>query len=234
MKNVLKLSNKAVSVVSTTMNPGHQIKPFVLSFALLATAAVLGGCIGAEPVTEDEIGASEEQVTPESVEADAVPDENVEVGSTLAEFEGQLIDLSKSWGEARACLVMEDRTECFRTKEEADARGAEMQERLRSTESDEVAPDSSSAISYCGDYVYICEHSNYGGKCLAFARRWITRNLTDYGFNDKMTSYIVGPCGVSFYEHINGKGASFYIGPGKSSPHVGFIWNDRVSSIFIN
>ena len=76
----------------------------------------------------------------------------------------------------------------------------------------------------------------YGGRHLVFYDRGYWQNLTDYGFNDQMSSYIVGACSSHLAENTNG-GGYWYPGntnAGSAVSYVGAAWNDRVSSIYIN
>lgn len=210
------------------------IKMVTFPFTFLAAAVMLGGCLAAELSEGDEaLEVQAENAPVQTAAADLVLEEAVQSSPKWATFEGQRIDLSTGWGEARACLVLEeDVVECFRTKAEADAREAEN----GSDRNDMTAPsggDDTIAAVYCGDYAYLCEHQNWGGRCLGFLQRQSNINLSNYGFNDKMTSYDIGPCGVTFYEHANRGGASLYRGPWAYSSNVGTTWNDRVSSIWI-
>ena len=51
-----------------------------------------------------------------------------------AEFEGQIIDLSEGWGDARACASTDEATRCFRSE-------AAMDKWLEGADSDSRTPD---------------------------------------------------------------------------------------------
>jgi hypothetical protein len=196
---------------------------------------MLGGCLGAEPGEETlEVQADHEFVR--TAAADLVLEESATSSPKWATFDGQSIDLSNGWGEARVCLVLdEDLVECFRTNAEADAWIAE----IGSDKNDMIASsrdDDTISALHCGDYLLICAPVGHVEPCLRFYRRQFTYNLPAFGFNDRMSSFIVGSCGATFYEHINRNingGASFYGKPRASSRNVGAGWNDRISSIWI-
>ena len=87
----------------------------------------------------------------------------------------------------------------------------------------------------CSSPLRLFEHSYYGGRQLLFFDRGYWQNLTDYGFNDQLSSYIIGACYTYLAEHTNGGGA-FY--PGSTSPWVGMSWliagwDNRVSSLYM-
>jgi hypothetical protein len=81
-------------------------------------------------------------------------------------------------------------------------------------------------------WVRIYQHVNFRGRDLRFSERRC-HNLTDWDFNDAMSSYKTGPCSVRFYEHINCRGASFHASSSVSNTRVPQGWNDRVSSLRI-
>lgn len=145
--------------------------------------------------------------------------------TTIATFEGQSIDLSTNWNGAKACIVLlrADVVECFRSLAGAEAR---------------VSAVTTLAAGYgytCSSPLRLFEHNTYGGRQLMFFDRLYWQNLTDYGFNDQMTSYQIGACYSYLAEHVNGAGA-FYPGPTSPwsvVPWPAAGWDNRVSSIYI-
>lgn len=173
----------------------------------------------------------------EETENDFLREAGVEGGETgLATFEGTQIDLAADWGEAGACLVWQQAggIECFRTEEEMD----ELAEQLE--EADTLGGGFRISASQCSGWLRLYEHINYGGRVLQFRDRGFWQNLTNYGFNDKLSSYRVGPCGCHLAEHING-GGWWYPGNTSAGAVVSDMrqngrypsWNDRVSSLYI-
>jgi hypothetical protein len=165
-------------------------------------------------------------------------DERESSSATLAEFEGQIIDLSGGWGEANACLVspVRDVAECFRTKEEADARAAEIDQLMEDSDLAPQAGDEDSyriPASYCSSWLYIYQHVGCKGRDLRFSRRRYIHNLTAWGFNDEMSSYNTGPCNVTFWEHVNNKGSKFVASANGPCKNVSRGWNDKASSLWI-
>ncbi len=143
-----------------------------------------------------------------------------------ADFEGRRIDLSSTWQQARACIVMLQAklVECFRSLADAEARVAKI-------------PPQAAAYPYtCSSPLRLFEHNTYGGRQLLFFDRLFWQNLTDYGFNDQMTSFQVGACYSYLAEHTGGGGALYPPGPlppwtAVAWPAAG--WDNRVSSIYM-
>jgi hypothetical protein len=165
----------------------------------------------------------------------------VERRPAIATFEGKKVDLAGDWGEARACLVWRQGgvLECFRSEAALDAREAQLRGGGRPAPAQEqeadvtIASASYASSSYCGSSLRLYEHNWYGGRKLSFWDRGYWQNLSDYGFDDKTSSYIVGACYVHLAEHANGWGW-WYGGP--TYPYAGepvMGWQDVISSIYI-
>lgn len=155
-------------------------------------------------------------------------------------FEGRQIDLSADWGEARACVIWEQASasECFRTE-------AEMSEHIAAV-ARTLAPNTASAqaAAQCSSWLTLYSHPyynqgiNWNERVLSFRDRGVWQNLTTYNFNDNLSSYIVGACGVHLAEHFGGAGFWY---PGNTSAYAReprmaagtTNWDNRVSSICI-
>ncbi|HEV2758899.1 MAG TPA: hypothetical protein VGV86_04955 [Acidimicrobiales bacterium] len=165
-----------------------------------------------------------------------VTTEDREAGA-MATFEGRTIDLAGDWGAATACLVWREGgvVECFRTNEELEARRAEL-----SPGRPAAGPDASGAAvatyAYsCSDPLRLYDYTWYGGRQLMFFDRGYWQNLANYGFEDRTSSYIVGPCPAHLAEHGDG-GGWWYPGdtsPGAGEPAMQWGWQNVVSSIYI-
>ena len=147
---------------------------------------------------------------------------------TLALFEGKLVDLSQGWGAAQACLVYQGGgvIECFRDRTGLQAREAELEP--------QVAPSAIPNVS-CSSPLRLYADSSYGGRELDFYDRGYWQNLSTWGFDNQLSSYRVGACGVYLADGTNG-GGSWYPGntsPGHGEPSMASGWSDRVSSIYI-
>lgn len=167
-----------------------------------------------------------------SISAKAAPKEG-----KLVKFEGKLINLAESWGEAQACAVWDqaDASQCFRTIAELDQHVSAVtraQQKL-------IGTSDIRTMAACSTPLQLYEDSGFGGRVLRFYDRGIWQNLTNYGFNDETSSYRTGACSANLAENTNGGG--FYY-PGSTSANVSSScmcagstgWNDRVSSIRVN
>jgi hypothetical protein len=148
--------------------------------------------------------------------------------ATLALFEGKLIDLSQGWGAAQACVVYQGAgvVECFR-----DAAGLQARETQLQTAG--VSP--ATATASCSSPLRLFADGSYGGRELDFYDRGYWQNLDTWGFDNQLSSYRVGGCGVYLADGTYGSG-SWYPGntsAGHSESSMLSGWNDRVSSIYI-
>lgn len=147
---------------------------------------------------------------------------------SLALFEGKQIDLSRDWGAAQACVVYQGvgAVECFRDRAGLQAREAQLQTAVASP---------ATATASCSSPLRLFADGSYGGRELDFYDRGYWQNLDTWGFDNQLSSYRVGGCGVYLADGTYG-GGSWYpgntsAGHGESSMLSG--WNDRVSSIYI-
>lgn len=164
----------------------------------------------------------------------------VERRPAIATFEGRTLNLAESWAEARACLVWRQGgvLECFRSEQALEAREAQLAprraEQEESTSSTTVASYSYASYS-CSSSLRLYDYTSYGGRQLSFWDRGYWQNLSDYGFDNSTSSYIVGGCYAHLAEH--GSGAGWWY-PGPTYPYAGesvmsWSWQNRVSSIYI-
>lgn len=148
---------------------------------------------------------------------------------SLALFEGSQIDLSQGWGEAKACVVYGGGTvECFRD-------GAGLLARETQLETTRMAAAPTAATATCSTPLRLFADSSYGGRELDFYDRGYWQNLSTWSFDNQLSSYKVGGCGVYLADFANG-GGSWYPGntsPGHNEPVMSSGWNDRISSIYI-
>lgn len=148
---------------------------------------------------------------------------------TVAWFEGAQIDLSKGWGEARACFVARSLglVECFPDQAGLLARESQLQAQIA------ASPDL--AASTCSSPLRLYANTSYGGREVDFYDRGYWQNLSNWSFDNQTSSYKVGVCGVYLADYANG-GGSWYPGntsPGYNSATMLSGWNDRISSIYI-
>ena len=158
----------------------------------------------------------------------------------MATFEGRVIDLSKDWEEARACLVWRQGgvLECFRTPEALDARAARLSPEHAGRPDSQDSADTMSfyaSSASCSSYLRLFDYNHYGGRALWFKDRGYWQNLWDYGFEDRTSSYAVGGCYAHLAEHAWGGGWWY---PGPTYPYAGesemaWDWQNTISSIYI-
>lgn len=154
----------------------------------------------------------------------------------IASFEGRRINLADDWGDATACLIWRQGgvVECFRSAEALDAFAAQLTSRRP------AAPPSTddgrllAASSYsCSSSLRLYQNNWYSGRQLWFWDRGYWQNLYLYGFDDQLSSYIVGGCYAHLAEHPDGGGWWY---PGPTYPYAGepvMGWQDVISSIYI-
>jgi hypothetical protein len=153
---------------------------------------------------------------------------------SLATFEGGQIDLSQTWGDAQACLVYRGVgvVECFRTRTALLEREARLETLAPSTTAT-LAPSTASVT--CSSPLRLFADSNYGGRELDFYDRGYWQNLSAWSFDNQLSSYKVGSCGVYLADGAAGAG-SWYPGNTSAGHYESVMasgWNDRISSIFI-
>lgn len=138
----------------------------------------------------------------------------------------------------QACAVMSPtETRCFDS--EAEMELATATDVLGADSAGSTDSAATMSVSYCAGrsdlWLYLYEHSNFGGRVLKFRDADVWQDLTAWGFNDQMSSYKNNTlCTVYFAEHTGGGGAWLTVGALSSSTYVGATWNDRVSSFYID
>ncbi len=152
-------------------------------------------------------------------------------------FEGVEIDLTDGWGEATACLIWEEIgvSECFRTEAQMDARIADLEAAL-------AAPGLSgggmvAASSVCAGYLRLYDGTSYSGAVLYLRDRFQWLNLSNWGFDQRTSSFKIGPCSSYFADWSNGGGDWYPTSHTQAfdqSPSMISGWNNDVSSVYIN
>ncbi|MBW3669091.1 MAG: peptidase inhibitor family I36 protein [Actinobacteria bacterium] len=131
-------------------------------------------------------------------------------------------------GQACAVLSLAE-TVCFDSE-------AEMEAATSSLTDDTLVTTSSTYCAGRSDlWLYLYEHSNYGGRTLKFRDADLWQNLTWWDFNDQMSSYKNNTlCTVYIAEHIDGGGSWLIVSALSSSSWVGSTWDNRASSFYID
>lgn len=165
--------------------------------------------------------------------------------TSKASFDKQVIDLSKSWGGAKACTVWgPNEVHCYASyKEDLAAEFRRGNPKLTQSQALEMAtaiemvtPQASSHNCPNGffDYKWVClyEHSNWDGRRLRFRQAGFWQYLSTYGFHNQTSSWAdtLSHRGFDLWD-FNG-GRRLVLSPGSSSvmpPN----WNDAADVIYI-
>jgi hypothetical protein len=181
---------------------------------------------------------------PASAHQSAAPSRHVRSPSVVRmTFQGRPIDLSKGWGKAHSCVVWRAAhlTKCFRSDRQmrvAVAAAITL-----------IADDTDVAASSCSSPLDLWQDEGYSNRHLQFWDRGFWQNLSNWSFNNQLSSFIVGACGVHLAENGNGGGLWYPCNTSAGAQHremdlddnnggppcgaQSTNWNDRVSSIFI-
>lgn len=174
--------------------------------------------------------------TTAAASAGNAPDPTGTVGNT-AVFDGEVIDISEDWGDATACLVWPDQLdapECFATE-------AELAKRAASIEADAVTQhlEESATVARganCSGYLKLYDGTSYTGSALWLRGRVQWFNLASFNFDQKTSSFKVGPCSAYFADLASG-GGSWYPTSNTQAYDVASTmlsgWNNDVSSLYI-
>jgi len=162
---------------------------------------------------------------------DTLPDR----GAT-ATFEDTTLNLAEGWGEAQACLIWSDLDvhECYRTEREMDLRIAELEPQKMTRNTGGVAQTIETTT--CSGYLKLYDGTSYVTPVLYLHDRFVWLNLSVYGFDQRTSSYRVGPCYAYFADLTNGGGSwyptSLTQAYDQSSSMISG-WNNDVSSVYI-
>lgn len=152
-------------------------------------------------------------------------------------YDGRVIDISKDWEGATTCVVVDALTlaRCYDSAAERDA-GLE-QLGLASLFEEAAAPSGASfAFASCSSYLKLYDGYSYGGASLWLNLRSQWLNLSNYGFNQRASSYKVGGCNTAMADYNNGGGAWISTSLTQAwdkDAVIGGSWNNDVSSVYI-
>ena len=158
-------------------------------------------------------------------------------GNNTAVFNGEAIDISEDWGDATACLVWPDQLdapECFSTE-------AELTDRVANIEAREATQNSAESTAAarganCSGYLKLYDGTSYNGSALWLRGRVQWFNLASFNFDQKTSSFKVGPCSAYFADLTFG-GGSWYPTSDTQAYDVASTmlsgWNNDVSSVYI-
>lgn len=135
-------------------------------------------------------------------------------------LDGEEIDLSEDWGEARACAVTDTGVICFRSVAELEAH--ERTVALRSGRS-----------TSCAAPLRLYSGRQRSGRVLSISARGRWVNLSSYGFDNVTSSYRTGSCSVTLASGSFGNGGHY---PGCTRAHCSVSamargWDNVISSV---
>ncbi|MDE0607367.1 MAG: hypothetical protein OXH78_09460 [Acidimicrobiaceae bacterium] len=157
-------------------------------------------------------------------------------GGNTAVFGSEAIDISEDWGDATACLVWPDQLdvpECFATE-------AELAQRVASIEAEQAAGfqhgASAASGANCSGYLKLYDGTSYTGSALWLRGRLQWFNLASFNFDQKTSSFKIGPCSAYFADLASG-GGSWYPTSDTEAYDVASTmlsgWDNDVSSVYI-
>lgn len=163
-----------------------------------------------------------------------------EDAETPAVYGDRHIDLSKDWEGAGACLVWSeaiDTPECFDTEEQMDHRIAELEEMTADThgtavEGDTPAPRDTS----CSGDLRLYDGTSHTGAALHLRDRYRWFDLASFNFDQRTSSFEIGPCSAYFADYSAGGGAWYPTSQTEAydvAPTMASGWDNDVSSIYI-
>ncbi|MEP7114467.1 MAG: hypothetical protein ABI862_14470 [Ilumatobacteraceae bacterium] len=106
----------------------------------------------------------------------------------LATFEGRTIDLSQSWGEARACNIASTGAACYRSE-------AQMDDALDAMLGTVVT-------ATCSTSVRLYDGTSFGGTVVNISTTGALVSLSTVGFDNLTSSYKIGACAAKLYSGI--------------------------------
>ena len=163
----------------------------------------------------------------------------------VAEYNGMLIDLAFSWSDAQACYIWQERgiAKCFDSEAEMDRWAATLdggrgvaQDVEFSLQTARPGVTAERAALKCSGPLRLYDYTYYGGGVLSLRDRRLWQNLSNFGWNQRVSSFKVGPCSAYFADYNNGGGAWYptYLSAAYNQwPTMTGGWNNDVSSIYI-
>lgn len=152
-----------------------------------------------------------------------------------AHFEGATIDLSESWGDATSCAELDGAVYCYRTESQLLEAHPELDDQTSVGVDAMTTTDGVSLASGCSTALRLYSGTGYSGNALYLTSRYLTINLSTYGFDNLTSSYRVGACATAFYSGTNLSGSQYpgSTGAWASASTMATGWNNVVSSVII-
>jgi hypothetical protein len=154
---------------------------------------------------------------------------------SIATYGNQTLDLTESWGTAKACLATATETRCFNSEREMDKYVATLGSSTSGAKG--TASQSLGAVALaadCSSSVKLYSNTSYGGYLLQVFERLNVVDLAAYGFSNITSSYKIGACAAYFWDGVGG-GAVY---PGNTNAGIWSStmvagWDNRVSSLVL-
>lgn len=150
------------------------------------------------------------------------------VPGVLAQFEGETIDLSHGWGEARACMITTAQATCYRTEAEMDR--ASQQSRANRAARNTPA----TATASCSSTLRLYHGTSFTGAVLGLSTRGSLIQLASSGFDNVTSSYRVGACSASLYDGLQSGLYPGATGAGSQASVMLSGWDNTISSVVIS
>lgn len=161
---------------------------------------------------------------------------SADTGGNTAAFDNEVIDISADWGDATACLVWPDQLdtpECFATE-------ADLAQRVAGIEAEQSTgfrySASAARSANCSGYLKLYDGTSYTGSTLWLKGRVQWFNLASSNFDQKTSSFKVGPCSAYLADLASG-GGSWYPTHATQAYDVASTmlsgWSNDVSSVYI-
>ncbi|MDZ4826014.1 MAG: hypothetical protein SGJ13_06055 [Actinomycetota bacterium] len=165
-------------------------------------------------------------LTPTVADASAEPNDTE---SAIATYNGNAIRLAESWEGAHACAVLtETDIRCFDTENE-------MHDALKAAaQKDTESWPASSALS-CGvsEVAILYDGVGFSGDILAFQTTFLWANLANFGFDNRMESWVNNRyCDAKVADGTGGTGGQLTLSARSNSPTVG-AWKNIASSEYV-
>ena len=158
---------------------------------------------------------------------------------TPARYGDRLIDLSRGWEGAGACVVWPDKLdipECFDTETQMNRRIAELENQLAPASVGSSSGTAATSGSSCTSYLRLYDGTYYTGAVLYLRGRGRWFNLADYGFDQRTSSYRIGACAARFADWANGGGSWYPTWLTEAYDQASTMlsgWDNDVSSVYI-
>ncbi len=158
---------------------------------------------------------------------------------TTARYGDRVVDLTRSWEGAVACVVWPDRLdmpECFDTEVEMNRRIADLESELAPASVGSSSGAAATSGSSCTSYLRLYDGTYYTGAVLYLRGRGRWFNLADYGFDQRTSSYRIGACPAWFADWTDGDGSWYPTWLTEAYDQASTMlggWDNDVSSVYI-